>query len=128
MGIDAFRDKSIETKDMKEHFCTFFSNEPAIKDVDWEHWIHGTGLPKFELPKYVDDSLLRGSYVLAERWLKGGNGCSATDLKDWKAQQIFVFLDRLIESTNGGSPPTHESLASMGKLYCLSTTRNVEIF
>lgn len=126
--VDAFRNKSIETKNMKEHFCTFFGSNPKITEIDWDHWIKGEGLPNFDLAKHVDDSLLLGAYDLAGRWLKGGSGCQADDLKGWKAQQIFVFLDKLINSTDSGQPPSHGSLASMGKLYNFPKTRNVEIF
>lgn len=127
--IHDFGYKSIETADFKAHFSKHFRNKEGVQNIDWEHWLKGEGLPNFDLAAVVDRSLLQQCRELADDWLAGGKDeVSVPDpFTGFKAQQVMVFLDNLINATNEGRAPTHTALASMDSRYCLSSTRNVEV-
>eukprot|EP00927_Polykrikos_kofoidii_P049772 TRINITY_DN43785_c0_g1_i1.p1 TRINITY_DN43785_c0_g1~~TRINITY_DN43785_c0_g1_i1.p1 ORF type:complete len:623 (-),score=111.48 TRINITY_DN43785_c0_g1_i1:103-1971(-) len=131
-----FARQSIETADFKKHFCNFFDerNPAALKGVDWDAWLHGRGLPSFDLKSYADQSLVKDTRDLADRWLSGGTslmvkpepeGVSSNDLVSWQSQQIMVFLDNLINA--GPCKMPKERLGCMDELYCFTQTRNVEV-
>ena len=69
--IQKFRGRSIQTSDMKAHFLEFFSDIGKVQGVDWEHWLHGEGLPDFDLAAHVDKTLVDESRSAADRWLEG---------------------------------------------------------
>ena len=67
--VERFRGRSIQTSDMKAHFLEFFKGVDKVKEIDWEHWLHGEGLPDFDLTAHVDKTLLEESRSAADRWL-----------------------------------------------------------
>ena len=96
-----------------------------LKQVDWELWLHGEGIPDFDLRHYVDRTLLEESHQAAVRWLLE----TPQDLQimSLKAQQVILILDHLINALATGQGPSHEKLAAMDGQYNLSGTKNVEI-
>merc|ERR1712106_947744 len=96
--VDDFKYKTLETADFKRHFLKHFADVAAVRDINWEHWLHGEGLPDFNLGAVADDTLLRQCGSLADAWISGGSGeeCSAEIFQKLKAQQIMLFLDNLI--------------------------------
>jgi len=127
--IHDFGYKSIETADFKAHFSKHFRNKEGVQNIDWEHWLKGEGLPNFDLAAAIDGSLLQQCRELADGWLAvGKDEVSVPDIfTGFKAQQVMVFLDNLINATNEGRAPSHTALASMDSRYGLSSTRNVEV-
>ena len=123
--VAAFRFRSIETSDFKKHFLQFFKGVKRIKEIDWEHWLHGEGLPEFDLSAYVDRSLVDQSRSLADSWLK--TLTSDADTTEMKAQQWMLFLDHLINAVTAGTEISHDTLANMDGKYKLSQTCNVEV-
>ena len=103
-----FKYTSITTEDTKNHFMNFFKKRggdaaTAIDTIDWEHWLHGEGLPDFDLDKYIDSSLIDACQQLADQWDESKNSPPGAnngpdDLKSFKAHQVMVFLDFLIDS------------------------------
>ncbi|CAK8990864.1 unnamed protein product, partial [Durusdinium trenchii] len=96
-----------------------------IKEIDWEHWLHGEGLPDFDLSSYVDRSLVDESRALADSWLN--TSTSDVETGHMKAQQWMLFLDHLINAVVAGTSISHDTLASMESKYKLSLTKNVEV-
>ncbi|CAE7938265.1 lkhA [Symbiodinium necroappetens] len=123
--IQKFRGRSIQTSDMKAHFIEFFKGVGELKQVDWELWLHGEGIPDFDLTAHVDKTLLEESRQAANRWLVE----TPQDLQimSLKAQQVMLILDHLINALADGQSLSHEKLAAMDGQYNLSGTRNVEI-
>ncbi|OLP91527.1 Leukotriene A-4 hydrolase [Symbiodinium microadriaticum] len=123
--IQKFRGRSIQTSDMKAHFIEFFKGVGELKQVDWELWLHGEGIPDFDLTAHVDKTLLEESRQAAKRWLVE----TPQDLQimSLKAQQVMLILDHLINALADGQSLSHEKLAAMDGQYNLSGTRNVEI-
>ena len=123
--IQKFRGRSIQTGDMQAHFIEFFKGVGKLKQVDWELWLHGEGIPDFDLRHYVDRTLLEESHQAAVRWLLE----TPQDLQimSLKAQQVMLILDHLINALATGQGPSHEKLAAMDGQYNLSGTKNVEI-
>jgi len=133
--IKEYSQKSIETNDFKAHFITFFEGKGVdLSSIDWEHWIHGEGMPNFDLSKHVDHSLLDYCRGLADKWLSGGKalmaravpeGVASTDFEGKKAQEVMLFLDHLINA--GAGAMSAERLVAMDEMYTLSETKNVEV-
>ncbi|CAE7031882.1 lkhA [Symbiodinium sp. CCMP2592] len=123
--IQKFRGRSIQTSDMKAHFIEFFKGVAEVKQVDWELWLHGEGIPDFDLTAHVDKTLLEESRQAADRWLLE----TPQDLQimSLKAQQVMLILDHLINALADGQSLSHEKLAAMDGQYNLSGTKNVEI-
>ena len=123
--IQKFRGRSIQTGDMQAHFIEFFKGVRKLKQVDWELWLHGEGIPDFDLTAHVDKTLLEESRQAADRWLLE----TPQDLQimSLKAQQVMLILDHLINALADGQSLSHEKLAAMDGQYNLSGTKNVEI-
>ena len=122
--IAAFRGRSIQTSDVKQHFLQFFKGVKGVTEIDWEHWLHGEGLPDFNLSDYVDPSLVDESKSLADSWLK--NSTSEAETAHMKAQQWMLFLDHLINAVSD-KPISHSTLENMDGKYKISATTNVEV-
>lgn len=96
-----------------------------LKQVDWEHWLHAPGLPKFNPNDVVDRALVKGCEQLANNWLKNeGKNTSNKDLDSFSSKQTMFFLDSIITSDHVISQEVFDRLH---KTYDLSSTKNVEI-
>ena len=126
-----FAYKTVETSDFRDHFIAFFSAEKHkaagidVAQIDWAHWLHGEGLPGWE-PRVLDDAYLTGCRNLAEAWLARPAAAPAADVGGWKAAQLMVFLDTLIESVEEGASGALD-LGQMEAAYGFNATRNVEV-
>ena len=123
--VASFRERSIQTSDVKRHFLEFFKGGKRVKEIDWEHWLHGEGLPDFNLADYVDRSLVDESKSLAESWLNTSTSEAGTS--HMKAQQWMLFLDHLINAVVAGQSISHSTLENMDSKYKISATSNVEV-
>ena len=123
--VQEFRGRSIETADFKAHFLKFFRTVKRVNEVDWEHWLHGEGLPDFDLSAHADKSLLDECRSLADSWLQSGSADVETG--HMKAQQWMLFLDHLINAVVGGKQISEPALAEMDGKYKFSATANVEV-
>lgn len=103
----------------------FFKGVGELKQVDWELWLHGEGIPDFDLTAHVDKTLLEESRQAANRWLV--EAPQDLQIMSLKAQQVMLILDHLINALADGQSLSHEKLAAMDGQYNLSGTRNVEI-
>jgi leukotriene-A4 hydrolase len=68
--ITRFAGKSICTKEWKDFLFEFYAGtkaEAALKAVDWDTWLFGTGMPPV-IPEY-DKSLLEVVERVSEKWL-----------------------------------------------------------
>jgi hypothetical protein len=64
--------------------------------------------------------------ALANKWIhEKGEGCSAADLKDFRAKQTMFFLDTLITKA---TPMSSDLLAKLESCYQFTSSPNVEIF
>eukprot|EP00435_Cladocopium_sp_Y103_P005842 s4086_g1.t2 len=123
--VESFRERSIQTSDVKRHFLDFFKGVERVKEIDWEHWLHGEGLPDFNLADYVDRSLVDESKSLADSWLN--TSTSEAETSHMKAQQWMLFLDHLINAVVAGKSISHSTLENMDSKYKISATSNVEV-
>lgn len=123
--VASFRERSIQTSDVKRHFLEFFKGVKRVKEIDWEHWLHGEGLPDFNLGDYVDRSLVDESKSLADNWLN--TSTSEAETSHMKAQQWMLFLDHLINAVVAGQSISHSTLENMDSKYKISATSNVEV-
>lgn len=123
-----FRNTSITTEQMKEHFLKHFSGLD-LGSIDWDTWLYAPGLPPFDPTSVLDTTLTTKCSALSEKWIKckpisaDGSMATTNDLKDFRPKQIMFFLDGII--LGGGLP--HDALERMESLYELSQSKNVEI-
>lgn len=129
-----FAGRSLCTEEWHEHLMAYFAgNEKAtkaLKEVDWDAWLHGEGT---ELPVHMeyDGSLAVEAFALADRWVdvikhgtsKSDGKFAKSDMDGWNANQVVVFLERLYDG-----PQVPAAVASwMDDVYDLSSAANTEI-
>ncbi|TFK71738.1 hypothetical protein BDN72DRAFT_793498 [Pluteus cervinus] len=132
--VSTYIGKSITTEQWKDHLYNYYRTHDgqeqvdALDKVDWKAWLHGEGLT-LPIEPIFDTSLATSAYELAARWdASRASEVSSlpfkdTDLRDFNANQIIVFLERL--PTYKPLPHTH--IEYLGQLYKVDTTSNAEI-
>jgi len=120
-----FRTKSLTTSEMKAHFLAHFAKEKRLGEINWDEWLTGVGLPKFNPNTICDRSMVLGCEALAKKWLEeDGKGAKGDDLDALLSKQKMYFLDVLITS-NKDLP--HQTLERLDGLYGFSKSHNVEV-
>lgn len=130
--IARFASHVVTSEEFKEFFLNHFNSKDEVKNIDWNTWFHGTGMPP-ELPE-LDQSMALDSQKLADLWFavdrEGKAPPSQNTIQSWSSLQITCFLDSLQLKIAGddGSKPLHGStIQAMNSLYHFSETRNSEI-
>lgn len=132
--FETFAGQSISTQEWQEHLLAFFaSNEKAsaaLRQVDWDAWLHGEGL---ELPVKLEynETLAVEAFALAARWEQaiaqqvpvGDSQFSPRDMEGWNTNQVVVFLERL----HAGPKVPGAYTSWLDDVYKLSTAHNTEI-
>jgi len=97
--LDKYKYQSIETKDFKNFFETYFVNNPAVKTVEWDSWLYTTGMP-YKVPKY-DTTLADVCTALVKRWQDWDCSkpvpFSSEDILSLRPLQVQEFLAQLLE-------------------------------
>ncbi|ORY97412.1 hypothetical protein BCR43DRAFT_530580 [Syncephalastrum racemosum] len=130
--VEKFASESVTTEQWKAFLYEFMEKHhgQAVVDklntIDFDLWINGTGMPPVD-PEF-DTTLADICYKLADRWDKARDsqdftGFSPEDIKDMKADQKIVFLERLTDT----KPMPHSLLAKMDELYHFTPIRNADI-
>lgn len=126
-----FKGQSLDSYEFKAALLDFFANDPAassaLATVDWDKWFYAPGLP----PKPdFDTTLVDVVYSLADRWESltvngpGGFTPSRDDIKNLTANQLVVFLERVLDFP---SPLTIDAYRTMGEVYGLRDSTNIEV-
>jgi leukotriene-A4 hydrolase len=129
--FETWRGKSLDSYDFKATLLDFFKSNDSVSEklanIDWDTWFYAPGYP----PKPdFDTSLVDQCYDLAAQWEKFTHnpnpdfGPSKFDIDGWSANQIVVFLEKLLTFADK-LPQPHVNY--MGFIYSLKETRNVEI-
>jgi len=116
-----FLKKSVDSFEFQATFLDFFKDTEAVKSIDWDTWFYAPGMPP--KPEF-DTSMVDKAFALAEKWESKDFNASANDIKDWTANQVVVFLERVQLFK---TPLTPAQSQAMGKAYSLATSRNVEL-
>lgn len=120
-----FARQSLDSYDFKANLLSFFAPDitasKALNDVDWDFWLYSPGMP----PKPdFDTSLVDVCYALATKWETDDIEPDAGDIKGWSANQVVVFLDRVLAFTQ---PLNKRASYAIGSVYGLSKSQNVEV-
>ena len=120
-----FARQSLDSYDFKANLLSFFTPDvtasKALNDVDWDFWFYSPGMP----PKPdFDTSLVDVCYDLATKWETDVIEPDAGDIKGWSANQVVVFLDRVLTFTQ---PLSKRASYAMGSVYGFSKSQNVEV-
>lgn len=130
--FETWRGKSLDSYDFKATLLDFFKSEAGVSaklaTIDWDTWFYKPGYP----PKPdFDTSLVDVAYGLAAQWEKFTTsptppdfGPSRLDVDGWTANQVVVFLERVLAFATP-LPVPHANY--MGYIYDLKDTRNVEV-
>lgn len=133
----AFYDRSVTTEEWQTHLFTYYESNPAIlaklKAVEWDAWLHGEGeeLP-VDMTPFYDDTLAVQAFALAQRWQKAvaagssqkaGEEFTKDDVKDFNANQVVVFLERL----HSGPEVPLSIVKELDSVYAFSQETNGEI-
>merc|ERR1712000_446417 len=118
--------KSLDSWEFGDTFLDFFNNygnaeiKKAVAQIDWEDRYYATGMP----PKpQFDTSLVEQCYNLAEKWQDESFEPSPKDVESFNGNQKIVFMDKLEE----GKPLSAERAKTLGKVYDLNTSQNIEL-
>ena len=130
-----WKGKSLDSYDFKTTLLDFFSsNSPVadkLKQIDWDSWFYKPGYPIWK-PTF-DTSLVDAPLALAAEWEKFTTtpdgqdpsfGPVWTDVSDFSANQIVVFLEKVLLFEKP-LPPQHAMY--MGYIYGVKDNKNVEI-
>ncbi len=130
-----WKGKSLDSYDFKATLLSFFEKNATVtkklEEIDWDTWFYKPGYPIWK-PEF-DTSLVDGPLKLAMEWEKftrtpdgqdPGFGPVWTDVKDFSANQIVVFLEQVLLFEKP-LPVPHASY--MGFIYNLKDTNNVEV-
>ena len=123
-----FARRSIDSYDFKANLLGYFSSDSAasaaLQAVDWDRWFYAPGLP----PKPdFDTSLVDVCYALASKWETADPKTfepQTSDISDWRAKQIVVFLEKLQALPE---PLDKLLIQKMGQAYGFANGQNVEI-
>ncbi|KAK7890063.1 Leucyl aminopeptidase yscIV [Exophiala xenobiotica] len=129
--FETWRGKSLDSYDFKTTLLDFFKSNDKVSaklaEIDWDTWFYKPGFP----PKPAfDTSLVDVAYRLADQWEKFTThpnpdfGPNKLDIDGWAANQVVVFLERVM-AFKTALPVPHANY--MGYIYNLKETRNVEI-
>lgn len=128
--------KSLDSYDFKTTLLEFFEGDKDVSkklgEIDWDTWFYTPGFPP--KPEF-DTSLVDEVYSLAEKWEGFTNTKSGQqqqpdfkpkpeDVKGWTANQLVVFLERVLTFER---PLPTERARDMGNMYSLRETQNVEV-
>ncbi|KIW38225.1 leukotriene A-4 hydrolase/aminopeptidase [Exophiala oligosperma] len=131
--FETWRGKSLDSYDFKTTLLDFFKPDGKVSaklaEIDWDTWFYKPGFP----PKPdFDTTLVDVAYRLAEKWegfTRNPDGPSdfkpsKLDIEGWTANQVVVFLEKVMASKTT-LPMRHAN--HMGDVYKLKDTRNVEV-
>uniref|UniRef100_A0A1B6EZ69 Leukotriene A(4) hydrolase n=1 Tax=Cuerna arida TaxID=1464854 RepID=A0A1B6EZ69_9HEMI len=123
--LDNFKYRSIETRDFKTFFKSYFANNTASKSVDWDSWLFTPGMP-FIIPKY-NTSLADACTALANRWVQWDmtepNPFAPTDIMEFHTLQVLEFLAQLLELESFSL----DKVQALQSVYSFNASNNSEI-
>lgn len=129
--ISKFQFSTVTSADFKSYFCTYFSENADVKNLDWDTLYHAKGMPK--QTHDFSNSLSKGSKDLASRWVAAAAsnsaplGASKADLQSWSSQQTCVFLETLLQHNAKNTPFSAEVVQKMDLAYEFTASNNSEI-
>ncbi|XP_045502031.1 leukotriene A-4 hydrolase isoform X2 [Colias croceus] len=119
--LNKFQRQSIDTEQFKAHLFEYFKENEALKKVDWETWLHKSGMPPV-IPAY-DTSMTKAVTDLRAKISNVKTTFDYNDIMTFTPQQIINFLQDLID---GDALPV-DRLQKMGDTYKIATSKNTEI-
>ncbi|XP_038211113.1 leukotriene A-4 hydrolase isoform X2 [Zerene cesonia] len=119
--LNKFQRQSIDTDQFKAHLFEYFKDNEALKNVDWETWLHKSGMPPV-IPAY-DTSMTKAVTNLLAKIRDANTTFDYNDIITFTPQQIINFLQDLID---GEALPV-DRLQKMGDTYKVAASKNTEI-
>jgi len=127
-----YRTKSYTSDDMRAHCEKYFTEKgkgEALKEINWNAWFDGEGMPPFDPTAALTTSLSEDASNLAKKWIQFNSGethaFSKDDIKEFKPSQLMYLLDEIM--TSPAMPLKAEVVAQLDKTYQFSSSVNVEI-
>ena len=129
--FDHFKFETVTSQSFRAFFESCFKDEPAIKEFDWETWLHEPGMP--EMPTF-DRTLSAECQALADAWISVDDGETAKgllpkhDITTWNTGRKTCFLDALTATcTDRKRPLSLATIGDMKEKYAFHESKNSEI-
>ncbi|XP_035435783.2 leukotriene A-4 hydrolase isoform X3 [Spodoptera frugiperda] len=119
--LTKFRKKSLDTEQFKAFLLEYFKDNQAIKQVDWDSWLHKSGMPPI-IPDY-DTTMTKAISALLVKIDDSNASLSYEDVANFTPHQMIHMLQQLIDRP---ALPL-ERLAALGKEYKVNGNKNTEI-
>ncbi|XP_041984429.1 leukotriene A-4 hydrolase isoform X2 [Aricia agestis] len=119
--LNKFARKSLDTDQFKEHLLTYFKDNKNLSNVDWNTWLHKSGMPPI-IPDY-DTSMTKAVTSLLSKLTEGDAALDYSDVKAFTPHQMINFLQELIDRD---ALPL-ETLRALGDVYKVASSKNAEI-
>lgn len=127
-----FKFSTVTSQSFVEYFESYFEDVPAIKEFDWDTWLHKPGMP-VETPSF-DRTLSAECQGLADAWISVDDGETVKgmlpkhDISDWSTGRKTCFLDALLGTcTERKRPLALSTVASMKDKYQMHQSQNSEV-
>lgn len=129
--FDNFKFSAVTSQSFIAFFESHFEDVPAIKDFDWDTWLHKPGLP--ETPQF-DRTLSAECEGLADAWISVDDGETVKgmlpkhDISGWSTGRKTCFLDSLLATcTERKRPLSLATVVDMKKMYQMHESQNSEV-
>jgi leukotriene-A4 hydrolase len=126
--IKRFSTKTLTSEDFRDFFMEQFNDNESVKEIDWDTWLYGQGMPPVLPP--LDQSMARASTDMASVWVAVDRyekpPPAKDEMKSWSSLQIVCFLDALQVETSS-NPLQVSTLGAMNGLYHFADSKNSEI-
>ncbi|CAH1640373.1 unnamed protein product [Spodoptera littoralis] len=119
--LTKFRKKSLDTDQFKAFLLEYFKDNQAIKQVDWDSWLHKSGMPPI-IPDY-DTTMTKAISALLVKIDDSNASLSYEDVANFTPHQMIHMLQQLIDRP---ALPI-ERLTTLGKEYKVNGNKNTEI-
>eukprot|EP00124_Ichthyophonus_hoferi_P001203 Ihof_evm13s57 gene=Ihof_evmTU13s57 len=132
--VETFKYATLSSNEWWSCFVEFFERRgkgDALKEVDIDEWLYGTGMPPFQ--PVFDHTLTEVVEQLALRWMEAAKGSTNVsfvggDIKDLLPQQLSAFMMEMVRQVmESGTPFPHELLARLDQVYRISEISNPEV-
>lgn len=122
--IDKFKYKSVGTEDFKSYLLSYFGEDSAISQIDWDLWLYTCGMPPI-IPSYdtTDQDACVSLLNRWEQWDGIGDNFKKSDLDQFQTTQIIQFLALVLKSNHF----TLLKVKAMQEAYDYNSSGNCEI-
>lgn len=123
--FEAFKYKSIETKDFKEFFEKHFGENARIFEIDWQAWLYTPGMPPV-IPDY-NKILATAADNILSKFLDWDSQGLLPITQEEKNQLTTNQIIYILQEISIAEPQSIEKLKALNDLFNFDNVKNSEI-